>query len=283
MNDLTTYQPQSASPFDHIRRTDENGEYWSARELMPLLGYGADWRNFTASIDRAKFAALNTGEDVDRVFVGVTENPSELGGRPRADFRLTRYAAYLVALNGDPRKSEIAAAQTYFAVKTREAEVAAPPAPDLASLSRLDILRMALDSEQRRVELEVRNKSLEPRAAYVDQYVAPIGDASILRVVAQQLGVPEKAFRKYLVDRRVIYRREIGTYWSRSKQKNVTECEWLPYADYREWFNVRDQVEAPRHHNDQVRTTLYMTPLGKQRLAEMVRRRPIVIDGEQAS
>jgi DNA-damage-inducible protein D len=117
MTDLNLF---GASPFDAIRRTDEAGEYWSARELMPLLGYGADWRNFDAAVHRARTAAANTGADVTGLFVAVTENS---GGRPRLDYRLGRYACYLVAMNGDPRKGEIAKAQRYFAVKTREAEV----------------------------------------------------------------------------------------------------------------------------------------------------------------
>lgn len=112
----------NSSPFDALRRSDEIGEFWSARDLMAPLGYGADWRNFAAAIDRAKVTAKNTEFDVDRVFVAVTENPGEQGGRPRSDYRLTRHAAYLVAMNGDPRKPEIAQAQQYFAVKTREAE-----------------------------------------------------------------------------------------------------------------------------------------------------------------
>jgi DNA-damage-inducible protein D len=121
-------QPLSsgASPFDAIRRVRPDGsEYWSARELMPLLGYGADWRNFEAAINRAMLTAANSGLEVPEVFVAVTENPSDLGGRPRSDFQLTRFAAYLVAMNGDPRKPEIAAAQSYFAVRAREAEIKA--------------------------------------------------------------------------------------------------------------------------------------------------------------
>lgn len=117
--------PQGAqSPFDQIRHTRDDGtEYWSARDLMPLMGYGADWRNLATAIDRARATAVNTGDDPEVLFGGVTEKS---GGRPREDFHLTRYAAYLVAMNGDPRKPETAAAQAYFAVRTRQAETALP-------------------------------------------------------------------------------------------------------------------------------------------------------------
>jgi len=113
------------SPFDQIKRADERGEYWSARDLMPLMGYPA-WREFSAAIDRAKTAASNQGLIVDDLF-GV--DPQKTNGRPRADYRLSRMAAYLVAMNGDPRKPEVAAAQAYFAVRTREAETT--PAKEL--------------------------------------------------------------------------------------------------------------------------------------------------------
>lgn len=99
------------SPFDQIKRADERGEYWSARDLMPLMGYPA-WREFSAAIDRAKTAASNQGLIVDDLF-GV--DPQKTNGRPRADYRLSRMAAYLVAMNGDPNKPEVAAAQAYFA------------------------------------------------------------------------------------------------------------------------------------------------------------------------
>ncbi len=112
------------SPFDGIRRVDGTGEYWSARDLMPLLGYSA-WRDFANAVDRARVACRNSGTDPEKNLAGVRKIDDARG----ADFRLTRYGAYLTAMNGDPRKPEIAAAQTYFAVKTREAEVASTPAP----------------------------------------------------------------------------------------------------------------------------------------------------------
>lgn len=99
---------------------------------MPLMGYGADWRNFSAAVERAKLACQNTGDDVTSLFGDATKKST--GGRPREDFRLTRYAAYLVAMNGDPRKPEVAAAQAYFAVQTRNAELAQQPMAGLTTV-----------------------------------------------------------------------------------------------------------------------------------------------------
>lgn len=111
-------EPQS--PFDAIKHTDPatGTEFWSARELMPLMGYPR-WNEFKVPLERAMKSAEVQGQDVDRLFRGSAEKSA---GRPRSDFHLTRFAAYLVAMNGDPNKPEVAVAQAYFAVRTREAE-----------------------------------------------------------------------------------------------------------------------------------------------------------------
>jgi hypothetical protein len=107
------------TPFDSIRRVDEHGnEYWYARELMPLLGYKT-WERVPNVIDRAKTACLNVGNRIEDHFF---EEVRKTSGRPQQDFKLSRYSCYLVAMNGDSRKPEIAAAQSYFAVSTHEAE-----------------------------------------------------------------------------------------------------------------------------------------------------------------
>ena len=112
------------SPFDSIKRVGEDGaEYWLARDLMPMLGYGDKWQNFEAAVDRAKIAAEVQGHDVKTLFTGVSK---KTGGRPQQDYELARFACYLVAMNGDPRKPEIASAMSYFAIKTREAETQSP-------------------------------------------------------------------------------------------------------------------------------------------------------------
>lgn len=101
--------------FDSVKRTNILGQdYWSGRELMPLLGY-TWWQNFEKVILEAMIAASDSesGLDVENLFSAVTKKST--GGRPQKDYFLSKRACYLIAQNGDPRKPEIAAAMNYFA------------------------------------------------------------------------------------------------------------------------------------------------------------------------
>lgn len=111
--------------FEGIKNINKQGvEYWEARELMPLLGYGK-WDNFKKIIDKAKDACINSSQEIDDHFpdAGKMVNLGSGSQRKVEDYHLSRYACYLIAQNGDPKKLEIATAQTYFAVQTRKQEI----------------------------------------------------------------------------------------------------------------------------------------------------------------
>ena len=122
MSELSIYSEQT---FESIKHINEDGqEYWLARELQLVLEY-AQWRRFSDTIERAKLACKNSGYEIDDHFADVGKMVDIGSGAERQidDIMLSRYACYLIVMNGDPRKEIIAVGQTYFAVKTRQQEL----------------------------------------------------------------------------------------------------------------------------------------------------------------
>ncbi|MFA5162768.1 MAG: DNA damage-inducible protein D [Elusimicrobiales bacterium] len=119
----------SINIFEQIKKINEYGqEFWSARDLCKLLGY-TEYGKFLPAIERAKEACTNSGQNVTHHFAEVGEMITIATGTPQEahreikNYNLSRYACYLIAQNGDPRKEEIALAQTYFAIQTRRQEM----------------------------------------------------------------------------------------------------------------------------------------------------------------
>jgi len=122
-NDIEIIEPNKN--FEDIKKIDENDiEYWNARELMLRLGY-TTWEGFNDVVTRAARAALNSGQTVSDHFRQLTKMVDIGSSSKRAikDWKLDRYACYLIAQNGDSSKIEISLAQTYFAVQTRRQEI----------------------------------------------------------------------------------------------------------------------------------------------------------------
>lgn len=142
MNELTS--DSQGKSFEQLKQRNEHGaEYWSARDLQPLLGY-SQWRRFENAIQKARISCQQSGNEPDHHFAGAGK-PIK-GGKGAIqevqDYHLSRFACYLIAQNGDPRKPEIAHAQKYFAVQTRRQELSDALAADR---ERLEIHKQAAE------------------------------------------------------------------------------------------------------------------------------------------
>ena len=239
--------PSDGSPFDAIRQTRPDGsEFWSARDLMPLLDY-EKWERFADAIERAYVSCEATGAAGPDHFPGAGKMVTLGSGATRkvADFHLSRFACYLVAMNGDPRKPAVAAAQAYFAVRTREAETS--PAFDPSSLTRQEILRLALNAEEERLALEQQNRALAPKAEAYEEFLDATGKYGV-GAVAKMLGTSQnKLFRDL---------RNAGVFIAKGSMRNT------PYQQYMRHFEVLPHTFERADGSQGTSYTTYVQPSG---------------------
>jgi len=181
-----------AGAFEELKRTNANAaEYWNARELQPVLGY-RQWRRFAEAVRRAMDSCEASGNKTDYHFAGAGKPIP--GGKGAVqiveDFQLSRFACYLIAQNGDPRKPEIANAQKYFAIQTRRQELSDQLTADT---ERLELRKQtgeefkALSSAARHAGVENRMFGVFHDAGYKGMY-GGLGSGAI----KIKKGIPEK-------------------------------------------------------------------------------------------
>ena len=168
----------------------EGVECWSARDLQILLGY-SKWDNFTNVIEKAKEACRNSGQDVNDQFpeVGKLIKGAKGAERQIDDYYLTRYACYLIAQNGDPKKEQIAFAQTYFAVQTRKVELIEQR---MAERERVQA-RVKLQETEKKMSGILYERGVDGKGFAI---IRSKGDQALFRLgtseLKKKLGVPEK-------------------------------------------------------------------------------------------
>ncbi|MFJ8992607.1 phage antirepressor KilAC domain-containing protein [Streptomyces sp. NPDC102279] len=200
---------------------DHNGEErWSARDLQVLMGYER-WERFEEVVERAKQTITASGLDPLDHFRGAAKviTGGRWGKQKVNDYRLTRFGAYHVTLAGDGRKPEVAAAKTYFAVKTREAELAAQP--DVASAEGVVVLAERYLAAAR--ELVTTKKELavaKPKAGKWDAFMNADGLIG-MTAIADMLNMPVKDMTNWLVDEGV-FRKQVSKFGSNQNMPRRT-------------------------------------------------------------
>lgn len=177
---------------ESIKKVQDDLEYWSARELMPLLGY-SKWQTFSDVLKKATDACVSSGQNIKDHFTGAGKMVS-LGSnaeREVDDFLLTRYACYLVAQNGDPRKQEIAYAQTYFAVQTRKQEINEQLSYENKRLKS----RRKLKQTEEKIEQTVYERGIKlpvEFATFKDKHIRALYGGIGIKELKKKRNIPEK-------------------------------------------------------------------------------------------
>ncbi len=262
-NSSTNLEMQEPNIFERLRRTSPNGgSYWSARDLMPVLGY-SKWANLASIISDRVIPSLENQNQPSLSHiaeVGKLAERAQGGGNAQQDFHISRLAAYLLAMNGDPRKPEIAAAQHYFAARTRQAETAKPAT---LTLTRLQIAELLLESEREAEAL--RKKQLED-APKVDAFDALMDSTTLYSVneAAKLLGTGRERLFAFLRDAEVLM--HAPSSWNQPYQQHLDAKR----------FEVKTRTFDIKHADGSVETrssaTTFVTGKGLEYIRKLLER-----------
>lgn len=260
---MTAITP-AGSPFDAIRRVDEDGEHWTGREMQPLMEYPR-WEDFATVIEKAKDSlALVEGRDQAEHHFGRSRSDGGRWGNQRLDdYRLSRFAAYLTAMAGDDTKEAVAHARVYFATKTREAEIAPPSTTVALPQDYEEALTELLEKVRQNKVLAVENAKLKAKADAFDEWINGKG-CYLIGSVAKMRGLGPNTLWEFLYAERIIIRAP--------GSKRHRE----PYSrkDTVGWFEVKP-VPPDRANGHAARTT-YVTPYGAERIRLLLIRRGVL-------
>lgn len=258
------------TPFDVYRQEREDGsEFWSARDLMGLMGY-SQWVTFENPLKRAIKAAENQNMQLEVNFYRSLK-VGTAGKMKQTDYELSRFAAYLVAMNGDPNKPEVAAAQAYFATRTRQAETQQP-----AELTGKELMARALVEAQNTIEeLEVS------RAEAVELSEAALARAHVAEAEADKSRPKAEAFDCFLGTEGTYYMGTVAKMLGVGQNelfRRLREASVLipsghlrntPYREYERHFLVRPRRYTNAEGREFLKYTTFVKPSG----VEFIRRR----------
>ena len=177
---------------DDIKKVTDSGfEYWSARELMSKLGY-VKWQKFVEVIEKAKLSNVTSGQNIEDHFTGAGKLILTVNGGRRTvqDFLLTRLACYLVALNGDPRKSEISLTQLYFATQTRKQELLEQRENENKRLES----RVKLKNTEKKIESTVYDRGIRlpvEFGTFKNKHIEALYGGLVVSSLKKKKGIPE--------------------------------------------------------------------------------------------
>lgn len=252
---------------DLIPTFDHNGKrVASGRALHAFLGVKTRYNDWFARMVEYGFTE---GEDFQTILSESTYSDlsKTTGGRPGTDHAITfDMAKELGMLQRTDKGKQI---RQYFIELEKSMKAATGPLAHPELVTRADLARMILDSEEEKKVLEAAIESQAPIVAYHERFVAESDDIITVDRFASQYGSTGPKVRKLLLEKRIAIRKFIGKRWSKTEQAMVDDFEWRARQGVvsSEWFDLRPQHNAPRLHNGQVRQTMYLRQFFAEHLA----------------